>query len=46
VLSGTWQLLDRAPKSRFKAPSEDAAPTGWPRRHDEYGHAVVRTAAS
>jgi predicted dithiol-disulfide oxidoreductase (DUF899 family) len=36
VLNGTWQLLDRAPKGRFEAPSEDASPTGWPRRHDEY----------
>jgi predicted dithiol-disulfide oxidoreductase (DUF899 family) len=36
VLNGTWQLLDRAPKGRFKAPSGDAPPTGWPRRHDEY----------
>jgi predicted dithiol-disulfide oxidoreductase (DUF899 family) len=36
VLNGTWQLLDRAPKSRFKAESEAAEPSGWPRRHDEY----------
>jgi len=36
VLNGTWQLLDRTPKGRFKALSEDAASTGWPRRHDEY----------
>jgi predicted dithiol-disulfide oxidoreductase (DUF899 family) len=35
-LNGTWQLLDRAPKGRFKAPSEAAPATGWPRRHDEY----------
>ena len=46
VLNGTWQLLDRAPKGRFKAPSEDAAPSGWPRRHDEYEDAAVGTAAS
>jgi predicted dithiol-disulfide oxidoreductase (DUF899 family) len=36
VLIGTWQLLDRTPKGRFKAPSEAAASSGWPRRHDEY----------
>jgi predicted dithiol-disulfide oxidoreductase (DUF899 family) len=36
VLNGTWQLLDRTPKGRFKAPSEAATPSGWPRRHDEY----------
>jgi predicted dithiol-disulfide oxidoreductase (DUF899 family) len=36
VLNATWQLLDRAPSGRFKAPSEDAEPSGWPRRHDEY----------
>jgi len=36
VLNGTWQLLDRTPKGRFKAPSEDAEPEGWPRRRDEY----------
>ena len=36
VLNATWQLLDRAPRGRFKAPSEDAEPSGWPRRHDEY----------
>jgi predicted dithiol-disulfide oxidoreductase (DUF899 family) len=36
VLNGTWQLLDRTPKGRFKAPSEAAPPTGWPGRHDEY----------
>jgi predicted dithiol-disulfide oxidoreductase (DUF899 family) len=37
ALNGTWQLLDRTPKGRFKAPGEDAPPAGWPRRHDEYG---------
>ena len=36
VLNATWQLLDWAPKGRFRASSEAAAPTGWPRRHDEY----------
>jgi predicted dithiol-disulfide oxidoreductase (DUF899 family) len=36
VLNGTWQLLDRSPKGRFKAPSEAAPPSGWPGRHDEY----------
>ena len=36
VLNATWQLLDRAPRGRFKAPSEDAPPSDWPRRHDEY----------
>jgi predicted dithiol-disulfide oxidoreductase (DUF899 family) len=36
ALNGTWQLLDRTPKGRFKAPSEDAPASGWPRRHDEY----------
>jgi predicted dithiol-disulfide oxidoreductase (DUF899 family) len=36
VLNGTWQLLDRAPKGRFKASSEAAPPAGWPRRRDEY----------
>jgi predicted dithiol-disulfide oxidoreductase (DUF899 family) len=29
-LTGTWQLLDRAPRGR------DGAPDDWPRRHDEY----------
>jgi predicted dithiol-disulfide oxidoreductase (DUF899 family) len=41
VLNGTWQLLDRAPRGRFKTPSEDAPPTGWPRRHDEYEDAAA-----
>jgi predicted dithiol-disulfide oxidoreductase (DUF899 family) len=41
VLNGTWQLLDRAPKGRFMAPSEAAPPTGWPRRHDEYQDAAA-----
>jgi predicted dithiol-disulfide oxidoreductase (DUF899 family) len=31
VLSGTWQLLDRAPRGR-----EDERHPNWPRRHDEY----------
>jgi predicted dithiol-disulfide oxidoreductase (DUF899 family) len=37
ALIGTWQLLDRTPRGRFKAPSEAAASGDWPRRHDEYG---------
>jgi predicted dithiol-disulfide oxidoreductase (DUF899 family) len=37
VLIGTWQLLDRTPKGRFKVPSEGEASGDWPRRHDEYG---------
>jgi predicted dithiol-disulfide oxidoreductase (DUF899 family) len=45
VLNATWQLLDRAPRGRFKAPSEDAEPSGWPRRHDEYDDATAGTAA-
>jgi len=36
VLNPVWQLLDRAPKGRFEAPSEAAASGEWPRRHDEY----------
>jgi predicted dithiol-disulfide oxidoreductase (DUF899 family) len=44
VLNGTWQLLDRAPKGRVKAPSEDAASGEWPRRRDEYEDAVAGTA--
>jgi predicted dithiol-disulfide oxidoreductase (DUF899 family) len=36
VLNGTWQLLDRTPRGRFKAPSEAAPSTDWPGRHDEY----------
>ena len=36
ALIGTWQLLDRTPKGRFKAADEGAPSTGWPRRHDEY----------
>jgi predicted dithiol-disulfide oxidoreductase (DUF899 family) len=43
VLNGTWQLLDRAPKGRYKAPSEDAASSDWPGRHDEYDDAGDRT---
>jgi predicted dithiol-disulfide oxidoreductase (DUF899 family) len=45
VLNPTWQLLDRAPKGRFKAPSEAAAPAGWPGRHDEYADAGARSAS-
>ena len=45
VLNATWQLLDRAPRGRFKAPGEDAKPSGWPRRHDEYDDATAGTAA-
>jgi predicted dithiol-disulfide oxidoreductase (DUF899 family) len=37
VLNGTWQLLDRTPKGRFRAPSGAGAEGEWPRRHDEYG---------
>jgi predicted dithiol-disulfide oxidoreductase (DUF899 family) len=37
ALTGTWQLLDRAPMGR------DGAPEDWPRRHYEYeGHAGGR----
>ena len=36
ALNPVWQLLDRAPKGRSKAPSGSAPPAGWPRRHDEY----------
>ena len=36
ALNGTWQLLDRAPKGRCRAPSEAGADGGWPDRHDEY----------
>jgi predicted dithiol-disulfide oxidoreductase (DUF899 family) len=36
ALNGTWQLLDRTPKGRFRAPSEADAQGGWPGRHDEY----------
>jgi predicted dithiol-disulfide oxidoreductase (DUF899 family) len=36
VLAGTWQLLDRAPKGRFRTPTEEKASGEWPRRHDEY----------
>ena len=43
VLNGTWQLLDRAPRGRFQAPSEAAPPSGWPRRNDEYEDAAVQT---
>ena len=46
VLNGTWQLLDRAPKGRFEAPSEADASGDWPRRHDEYEDAAAGAAAS
>ena len=36
VLIGVWQLLDRSPRGRFKAPSEKEASGDWPQRHDEY----------
>jgi predicted dithiol-disulfide oxidoreductase (DUF899 family) len=36
VLNGTWQLLDRAPKGRFRAASEADADGDWPRRRYEY----------
>ena len=39
VLAGTWQLLDRAPKGRFRTPTEEASSGEWPRRHDEYATA-------
>jgi predicted dithiol-disulfide oxidoreductase (DUF899 family) len=35
VLSGTWQLLDRAPKGR------GGEFEGWPQRHDEYQGALA-----
>jgi predicted dithiol-disulfide oxidoreductase (DUF899 family) len=44
VLIGTWQLLDRTPKGRFRAPNEEEADEGWPRRHDEYEDAAAATA--
>jgi predicted dithiol-disulfide oxidoreductase (DUF899 family) len=43
VINPVWQLLDRAPKGRFKAPSEDAATGEWPGRHDEYEQATAGT---
>ena len=36
VLATTWQLLDRTPRGRFRAASEEADDGGWPRRRDEY----------
>jgi predicted dithiol-disulfide oxidoreductase (DUF899 family) len=33
-LTSTWQLLDRAPMGRYRAPE------WWPRRHDEYEDAA------
>jgi predicted dithiol-disulfide oxidoreductase (DUF899 family) len=44
VLIGTWQLLDRTPKGRFKAPSEAGSSGDWPRRHDEYEGVPATTA--
>jgi predicted dithiol-disulfide oxidoreductase (DUF899 family) len=44
ALIGVWQLLDRTPKGRFKAPSEAEAAGDWPRRHDEYETAGTATA--
>jgi predicted dithiol-disulfide oxidoreductase (DUF899 family) len=46
VLHGTWQLLDRTPKGRFRAPSEEETSAGWPRRHDEYEDSGAATTAS
>jgi predicted dithiol-disulfide oxidoreductase (DUF899 family) len=40
-LNGTWQLLDRTPRGRFKAPSEAEAEGTWPRRSDEYEDAAA-----
>jgi predicted dithiol-disulfide oxidoreductase (DUF899 family) len=40
ALNATWQLLDRAPQGR----GENFE--GWPRRHDEYEAAAVRTAGN
>jgi predicted dithiol-disulfide oxidoreductase (DUF899 family) len=41
VLNGTWQLLDRSPRGRFKAPTEARANGAWPRRRDEYEVAIA-----
>jgi predicted dithiol-disulfide oxidoreductase (DUF899 family) len=41
ALNGTWQLLDRSPKGRFKASSEATTTSGWPGRHDEYPDAAT-----
>jgi predicted dithiol-disulfide oxidoreductase (DUF899 family) len=41
VLTATWQLLDRTPRGRFKAPSETEAEGDWPGRHDEYEDAAA-----
>ena len=46
VLNGTWQLLDRSPRGRAEAPSEDEASGEWPTRHDEYEGARVGAGAS
>jgi predicted dithiol-disulfide oxidoreductase (DUF899 family) len=35
-LNIVWQLLDVAPKGRFKAPTEDDSSGDWPRRRYEY----------
>jgi len=45
VLNGTWQLLDRTPKGRFRASSEEASTPDWPRRHDEYDDTRAPAAA-
>jgi predicted dithiol-disulfide oxidoreductase (DUF899 family) len=45
VIHTTWQLLDRTPEGRFKAPSEAASSTGWPRRRDDYEDAEPATTA-
>jgi len=36
VLNGTFQLLDRTPKGRFRTRSETDSDGGWPRRRYEY----------
>jgi predicted dithiol-disulfide oxidoreductase (DUF899 family) len=36
ALNPTWQLLDRAPRGRFRTAGESDADVGWPRRRDEY----------
>ena len=40
-LNGTWQLLDRTPKGRFRTPSEDAPHEDWPKRRYEYDDAAT-----
>jgi predicted dithiol-disulfide oxidoreductase (DUF899 family) len=46
VLIGTWQLLDRTAKGRFRTPNEEQGDSDWPRRHDEYEDAATGAAAS